>query len=377
MDEQLKVSLDAITASANESPNGENTQLIAAKCRGLMRGYHERWKNEKWKVHTVEQIYTSDLTNVDTGRKSRTFIAAGKIDVLGEQNLSQYVIDHKTTSEEIEDPNAPYWRQLAIEGQVTHYLLLQWLQGIKPDGAVWDVIRKPGIEPKKLAKATQASVVAHGMYCGFRVSDESRQSMTREDRETLEMYEFRLAHDCTTERPGRYFQRRTIPRLDGDILEYARELWDHGQEIIHCRNKTGESRLPPRNSGACMLYGTPCKFLGICSGYDSPSSDKWRHKEHVHSELNGEVDGFDTLTNSRVRCFQTCRRKHYYEYEIGIERNDREERESLWFGSLLHVGLEAWFTFLKGQDNDDDTIGSQQSDCWTPSGGSSQTELAF
>jgi hypothetical protein len=27
-----------------------------------------------------------------------------------------------------------------------------------------------------------------------------------------------------------------------------------------------------------MLYGSPCKFLGICSGYDSPESGKWTIK---------------------------------------------------------------------------------------------------
>ena len=154
------------------------------------------------------------------------------------------------------------------------------------------------------------------------------------------MYEARLIHDCTIERPERYFQRRSVPRLDSELLEYARELWEHGQEILHARN----TQRHARNSGACMLYGSPCKFLGICSGRDNPESDKWRRKEQMHRELPElEGDGRDVITNSRVRCFQTCRRKHFYQYELGIERADEEEKEALVFGSVWHQAMEAWW----------------------------------
>jgi ATP-dependent helicase/DNAse subunit B len=96
-----------------------------------------------------------------------------------------------------------------------------------------------------------------------------------------------------------------------------------------------------------MLYGSPCKFLGICSGYDSPDSDKWQRKTQVHNELPIiDGDGRDYLSNSRIRSFQTCRRKHYYEYELGIERQDDEERECLVFGTLLHSALNQWWCFF-------------------------------
>ena len=108
----------------------------------------------------------------------------------------------------------------------------------------------------------------------------------------------------------------------------------------------------PRNSGACMNYGRACKFLGICSGHDTPDSDKWQKKVCVHNELVGiEGDGREILTNSRIRTFQTCRRKHYFEYELGIERQEEEEKESLMFGSLWHDVLEQWFLASKGESN--------------------------
>lgn len=316
--------------------------LVRAKVRGLVRGYDARWQNHDYKPLAVEQYVESPILNPETNASSRTFKGAGKMDLLAERGGRRVLFDHKTTSDDIEDPNATYWRQLQIEGQASHYMLLEWLNGRKIDDAVWDVVRKPSISPKKLTKAEMGQVVSMRNYFGW-VPPQSFIDTCRswDGRETLDMYEARLAHDCTTERPERYFQRRPVPRLDSELLEYAKELWSHTQDIILTRREDRHVR----NSGACMLYGSPCNFLGICSGYDSPDSDKWARKEFVHNELpivNG--DGRDLLTNSRIRCFQTCRKKHYLQYELGIERVDEQERESLYFGHQWHLALNAWWS---------------------------------
>lgn len=350
--EPLAQALEAIDAFP--SPGDESSLLVVAKCRALMRGYHARWKDAGYVATAVEQIYTSPLFNPATQSQSRSFSIAGKIDCMAEQNGRTFLIDHKTTSQDITDPNSPYWRQLAIEGQVNHYFLLQWLHGVKPDGAVWDVIRKPSISPKKLSKADATSVLAFGKYCGTNISRASLELLAADQRETVEMFEARLADDCTNWRPDWYFQRRPVPRMNHEILEYASELWEHAQEILHTRQRQKQMKsLPPRNSGACLLYGSPCKFLGICSGHDTTDSDRWQPKQVVHNELSGDVSTDKAaLTNSRIRTFQTCRRKEYYEYELGIERQEREESEALYFGTVIHEGLRAWWKyFLKPVEN--------------------------
>lgn len=266
--------------------------------------------------------------------------------------VRKVLFDHKSTSQDITDPNGPYWRQLVVEGQVDHYMLLEWMHGEKCDDAVWDVIRKPSISPKKITKAEIRAVVSLGEYFGLKVSEADKQTFVAGgERETVAMYEARLLHDCTVERPEWYFARRSVPRMDSEILDYARDLWQHSQDILYTRQ---QERLPPRNSGACMLYGSPCKFLGICSGHDSADSDRWQKKTQIHAELPAEVqDGKELLTNSRIRTFQTCRRKHYYEYDLAIERQDEEEREALFFGTLIHVGLEAWWKALLPENAND------------------------
>jgi CRISPR/Cas system-associated exonuclease Cas4 (RecB family) len=93
-------------------------------------------------------------------------------------------------------------------------------------------------------------------------------------------------------------------------------------------------------------------------------------------ELPGiEGDGRNVLTNSRIRCFQTCRRKHFYEYELGVERQDEEEREALYFGNLWHAALEAWFlASQKGVLNDDTNCASNSAGSGHAAAGASRNE---
>ena len=364
----IAVAHSAIDEAIGEQP-ADSVRLVAAKCRALIVGYTERWSDNPYTPLEIEQTTTAPLTNPTTNRDSRTFSLAGKIDVVGEYSGRRVLIDHKTTSLDIATPDSPFWRQLVVEGQVSHYMLLKWLNGEKIDYAVWDVMRKPQTSPKKLSKADMKAVASLGEYCDRKVSVGNPTQW--DGRETLDMYEARLTRDCTKERPEHYFQRRTIPRLDKQLIDYAHDVWQHGKDLLHSRNTTERTnRPPPMNSGACMLYGSPCKFLGICSGCDTPDSDRWQRKGWIHNELEPtDGDGKDLLTNSRIRCFQTCRRKHHYEYELGIERIDEEEREALFFGTLWHRALEAWWScFLPYEEssNGDESNGCPDNEAGNP-----------
>lgn len=48
-------------------------------------------------------------------------------------------------------------------------------------------------------------------------------------------------------------------------------------------------------------------------------------------------DGRHILSNSRIRSFKTCPRKHYFEYVLGVRR---EPTEALRLGSAVHHGLD-------------------------------------
>lgn len=334
--------IDPVMASADPAQ-----ALVGAKCAGLMIGYHARWSNQQYRIQDVECYVESDLWNPTTGRKSRSFRVAGKIDLRATGPAGESVIlDHKTTYADIGEPDSAYWRQLTVESQATHYMLLEWLNGRKVDHAIWDAIRKPVIAPKALSKADVKSVIENGVYFGQKLTIEDIALAEISGRESLLMYMGRLAHDCSTERPEWYFQRRGVSRLDSEIVTYASELWDHGQDVLAVRS----NERNPRNSGACMLYGSPCQYLGICSGHDTADSDNWQRRAWVHPELKVlDGDGRDILTNSRIRTFQTCRRRHQLQYELGVQRVNEQQSDALYFGDLFHRALEAYFLNVKQQ----------------------------
>lgn len=342
----------ALAAIAAFDAPDDDSKLIQARAKGLMIGYDHRWKDAGWQTLSTEEVFHLPIINPETGAKSRTFTQSGKFDGIVARDGRTYLLEHKTASEDIADQASQYWRRLAIDSQVSAYVLANWQQGRKLDGTLYDVIRKPGIRPKEIPKAELQHILTSRSYCGYEVPEEIQTRLigTVKPRECAELYAMRLAAECIEEQ-DKYYQRKVIPRLDQDISEFAQELWDVGQSLIDARNKTAHYR----NSGACIEYNSPCRFLGICSGQDTPDSDRWRKASgNVHAELPDiyENGGLNVLTNSRVRTFQSCRKKHYLHYELGIRRVDDEEKESLILGSLVHSALEAWFNFFKEKSNE-------------------------
>lgn len=377
MTEQLTDALTAIDAACTNPLADFKWQAMA---RGMMRGYDLRYRDvTEFTPESVEDEFRVPIYNLNTPSvsKSRTFEQAGKIDIMSrDHNSNRWIIDHKTCSEDI-GPEATYWQHLAVDAQPSGYLLAEHVSGRHVSGAVWDVIRKLGIAPKAVTKANCKAIASLAVYCGESVSEQTQAGIVDHPRENAELYEIRVFVECR-DNPDRYFARRRVPRLQHHIIEYADELWELTQEILTTRRRHKQTDiLPVRNSGACMSYGLACNFLGLCSGYDSPDSDRWRIRENVHNELNTiEGDGRNVLTHSRLRCFQTCKRKHYYQYDLGIERQDRPLSDALYFGTIMHAGLEAWWKHLLPQG---DINGNSNTGAEPQSGGnqSTQDDLPF
>lgn len=328
--------IDFAIAAINQSIDDPQS-VMAATLRGLMVGYDRHWISSPWRAVEVEQSFHLPIINPETGRELKIFTHYGRTDGIVEFEGRLHLLEHKTSSEDISDPNAPYWRRLAIDSQVSGYALANWQSGRKLDGTLYDVIRKPTIRPKKLAKSDAQVIVKTQQYCGYDVSPQTVNGIIDGSvvEENAELYQIRLVADIS-ERPDWYFQRRSISRMDAELVEYAQELCDTAREIRDAQLKNRHYRNP----GACMLYNSPCEFLSLCSGHDVPESDAWRKRSTGHTDIEG--DFAKVLSHSRLQTFRTCRRKHFYRYELGIEPN-REEKEALYFGKLFHEALAAWW----------------------------------
>lgn len=312
MSDRLSHALARLEALQTGTGADPEAALMLAKCRGLVRGYDARWKDADFVPDSVEREHIERLVNPDTGSCGRKMRIAGKVDATGWAAGNWVVLDHKSTSEDIA-PGSPYRAQLAVDAQAPMYMMLNAMGGRKPHGAIWDLMRKPSISPRE----------AKG--------------------ETLEQYGERLADDCTNVRPEWYFQRQAVIRPDSDLIEFAEDLWRQSKEILRARRE----KAWPRSPGACLNHHSPCTYLPLCAGHDSVDSGNWQTRATVHPELPGLGAGANNaLTHSRVGCFQLCRRKHFYKYELGLERaRDEGEGAALRFGTFWHLILEAW---LKG-----------------------------
>jgi PD-(D/E)XK nuclease superfamily len=330
------------------APETEAQALQAAIARGLMEGYHYRWVDEQWTVESVEQEFHLPIFNPASKRRSLLYTHAGKLDGTISRCGDPYLLEHKTCREEI-GPGSPYWQRLAIDTQISGYLLASWHLGRKLKGVLYDVIRKPEIRPKRLS-AKEASVVqSSGLYCDRRLSPEAilQFSNSGDLRETPEMFQARLVQD-TQERPDWYFGRQVVTRLDRELLAYAEELWRTVKDM-HLAESLGDDR---RNDKACFAYHRPCEYLGLCAGHDRVGPH-WRQLPNLHPELEDPSCGSHTLTHSRISTFVTCRRKHFYRYRLGITSWDTPEPLS--FGTLIHQALAAWWRSC-GQPSEGQTL---------------------
>jgi len=334
----------ALTTALASLEEIDSEPQAAAMARGLLVGYDARWQSQHsgsvpMKVVEIEKTYQAPLlhTSHKAMRRSRTFTLAGKIDKLVDWD-GLTLIDHKTTAAQIEDPAATYWRQLQIDGQPMHYAILLAQNGIRLKRIVWDVIRKPAIRPKQLPAAAAGRLRDSGLYCGQWITPKAFPE-TIHEADFLELYEARVI-EAVTEKPESYFQRRTINYTDADIIEYNGTLWDLAQDLLSTRRHNRHYCNP----GACMTFGVPCTYLPICSKVDTPDGEAWQQRPAVHVELDAVKDSANALTNSRIKTYQTCRRKHFYRYELGIEKHSEDESEALKFGSLFHALLDHYWS---------------------------------
>lgn len=242
--EQALIFLDSATDPANE--------FHIAAARALIKGYDKKYGQQKHDdVVGVEVEFRAPLLNPDTSAASRTFDLGGKIDVLKKISL----VEHKTTTDNI-DPGSPYWRQLAIDGQISGYYAGGMSLGYDIRECLYDVIKRPGFRPLKKNQRNKTD-------------------------ETPAEYEARCYADIEAN-PEKYFARKSVPRLEQDLVDYYFDMWAVARNIR-------ESQLAnrwPRNPRECLRFGA-CEFFDVCTGIiDINDESCYRKAKSTHEELS-------------------------------------------------------------------------------------------
>lgn len=245
--------------------------------RRLFWGYTWQWGADTARVVASELQFRIPILNPDTGRFARDKYHVGKIDKLIEMNGRLGVREHKTAGESI-DPNAKYWAILKRDAQISLYVIAARALGYDIQFVEYDAIRKPALSPYSATPAESRKFTKDGrLYASQRAEDE-----------TVDEFGSRLWADIQ-ERPGYYYQRCEITRLDQDLISARRDLWNTMQ-MIRVSERDG---FWPRNPDRATC--TFCEFDTICDNEPGDSvPDGFRRVDWAHSELSENKNGTGT-----------------------------------------------------------------------------------
>lgn len=333
-----------------------------ARAEEMLTGYSARWFEEPLDWLEVEVEADAPLVNPETGAASRTFLLGGKIDAIARHRPTGdvLVVERKTSSEDL-SPGSVYWRRLTLNSQLSTYAALARALGYDPRKILYDVLGKPGIRPSAVPIVEDgAKVVLDAGGARVRTKDgkkwretaDAAQGYVLQTRpETVDEYRVRL-RDVIIDKAEELYRRADIVRLADEERDAA---WDTWQTAANIREGRNAGRFP-RNSDACVRYGSPCTFFPVCVGEASlDDALRYRRAENVHEELSARATRLPLLTNSEMSAHRACARLHHLRYDLGVRAV--EDAETQRFGSLVHNGLEAWTLAVKAGAPESECVG--------------------
>lgn len=292
--------------------------------RQLLWAYFMRWEqmDSEMEVVATELQFELPILNPDASRKSasKTYVIAGKIDkIVRLPSGDLALMEHKTTSSDLE-AGSDYFLRLRIDNQISIYLIAAQMLGHNVNRILYDVIKKPRIRPKQLTQKETTLLVSEGKYEariaegedpvivgeGYEISTDGigsngfpstvvvnqvYQPVTPGAKgysiqETLEMFGDRLRTALDRD-PDKWFARREISRLESDLIETKRDLWEQTQ-ILQARSKTNRWS---RNDRACIGFGR-CTYFSLCTQGFNPNQDEdftvpegFYRTDNMHEEL--------------------------------------------------------------------------------------------
>lgn len=280
----------------------------------MIGGYYWRWADEAVEYIESEIPHNVKIVNPETGHPMRVFTKAGVIDKLVRVDGQLAILEHKTTSSDL-SAEGDYMKRVRIDSQVSDYFIAARALGHDVEAIVYDVLRKPTMEPCLLTQAQTKQLVETGEYhksfrkeeepafigsytvriegdveqSGFKVyvdDIEATVDLGKRGfaiRETLPMYGDRISADMGR-RPDHYFARQTMVRTEADLVE-AQEVLHQEASMLHDANIKG--RWPMRTR-ACVGFGR-CQYFDLCTNsYDPDSPDApsgFEFVQDVHQEL--------------------------------------------------------------------------------------------
>jgi hypothetical protein len=89
-----------------QGDESHKTRLLA---REMMIAYMERYRDDAFEVIAIEHEFNGEIINPRTGAESKTFSMKGKADGIIKTENGLFLLEHKTTSRLMDDPEDKLW----------------------------------------------------------------------------------------------------------------------------------------------------------------------------------------------------------------------------------------------------------------------------
>ncbi len=243
--------------------------------RAMMAGYASRYADEEFEVLAVEKKFEAGIHNPDTGRASRTFTMAGKVDgiVRSQADGELYVLEHKTASTITSD----YLDRLWTDTQVALYAFYLRQIGYPIVGVIYNVMLKSRLQQR--AGETQEQYEARRAALAAK-NKSGKSTAKRQEPESDEQFAARLAEWYA--RPEA-FHRERIFLSEERLAMLTEEVWEITQQYLDARRR-GKWLL---NTSNCFSFQRPCEYLPYCQSGFNPNV---RNNLYVIAPPHGELD---------------------------------------------------------------------------------------
>lgn len=251
-------SLHASLASIREAAETEGLDAYeTARAEVMLVGYDARWEPDQ---HAIETLHVEQPFRLQRHGHAEPFALGGKIDAAARRGERRSVVEHKTTDSEI-GPGSDYLARLTIDSQISLYAVASRELGLEPDVCLYDVLRKPGIEPKKATPIESRKYTKAGaLYANQREHDE-----------TVEEFRQRLVEEIA-EKPENYYARVEVVRLEHELVAALAAFDEIGAEIVDAYDR---DRPAIKNADACRRFGRTCEYFGACTGSEELPNERF------------------------------------------------------------------------------------------------------
>ena len=219
--------------------------------RAMMRGYAARYAEESFRVIALEAPFTMPVRNPATGRRSRRFHLAGKVDGLVEEHGQYFLLEHKTTSH----LDGDYLERLWMDMQICLYSrVLSIIHGIPLAGVIYNIIGKAQLKQGK-GETEEEFLLRKAELLAKNKS--GKTSATRKEPESDAAFQERLR--AKYDDPA-MFHREVILFTPDQYAELDAELWELTRQYQDALKRDAFYR----NTAQCFSYGRPCVYYPLC-----------------------------------------------------------------------------------------------------------------